>query len=1320
MKNRLYKPTAILLTLILLITSFPFAASAADKESEPVGTTSGITGDCTWTLNGDGVLTISGNGRMGDYVWHDIGIFLRWENWDIRSVIIENGVENIGDSAFYGSSLSNISIPDSVTSIGDGAFEYCCNLTSISIPDSVTSIGDGAFYDCDSLTSVTIGNSVKSIGRYAFYDCSHLSNLEIPDSVTNIGWAAFRNTFLCGDIIDDIEYFGKVAYQYTGSKDEVTSVAIKEGTKGIAVRAFAECKSLTTVTIPEGVEIIGEEAFDDCEKLKNINIPDGVRFIGGYAFCGCDNLTDVILPDSIETIGHYAFASSGLQNITIPDNVTSIGDQAFYGTEWYDNLPNEVIYLGKVLYEYKGHNSLNTSIIVKSGTIEIAPFAFANCGNLIRVTIPDSVKRIGNGAFNNCRSLTSIGNPPGTFGNTLPDCLSEIGESAFSGTGLTKITIPGSVKTIGAYAFASSQLTSVIIKDGVQKIGGGAFSNCRQLKKVSIPDSVTSIEGGAFRDCDVLENINIPDRVTCISSDMFADCYSLPRIEFGKNTFDIGSYAFSNCANLKSINIPDSIKNIGENAFQNCTGLTKISFGKNINNIEGGAFLGCTGLTSVIIPDSVTYISYMAFNGCTNLKSVFIGKGVEAIGECAFGVTGLKGVSIPNSVKVIGSGAFWHCKALTSVIISNGIEGIYRDAFFDCPNLHDAYYYGSEEDWSEINFESSGNDDLLNALRFNSSAKINVLGEIFSHDLKYFAKSQDSTQYNPELAHLMMTFANAAYSSEDVRCAYNQLGMSDCKQYHYDDDWETYENVRACYNIGSVKDDSGNISVLVSIRGSGNIADLRTGTLDWIGNFDWNSVTDTEGGPHEDFNNSMQKIYADLDEYLNQKYDKHIRDDDKHIRFFITSHSRGAAIAQLLELNIIDAMVYNGRKNVYGYNFAVPDTCIVDYDFNVRMFENIFNVSNLKDIVSYLPGFTVDFMTSIPKYLNTGAIDTRWRKWGVSVWYEDGTDEEISGAGHDPERYLSFLRLRKPIDDYTEDPKIYIDANYYPFAYDKVQFKVYATYCPVDVELVDKNGKVIASVINGVVEYDELHYGDIIVTTDGDHKMFAVPLDSNYTLRISGSDTGTMDYYVAETNAITEEVMHIKHFKSVGIESGKEMTSEGVDYLDTSDTQLFLVDKDNNKTREILTTGAEVNPVFFSESKLILKPDDTVTLTAESKDQYCWYSTDESIATVEDGVVTVHAFGEASIIAETENGARAICKVMVPANCGDVNLDGIITISDVTYIRRCVAEMVDFNNVQLAAADTNGDGKVDINDATHLQRYLAEYDVVLGKQNGTR
>ena len=242
-------------------------------------------------------------------------------------------ITSIGDLAFEDySSLTSITIPNSVTSIGYSAFRDCSGLTSVMIPNSVTSIGDSAFKCCSRLISVIIGSGVTSIGHSAFEGCSGLKGVYITDLETwcNISFASGANPL------------GYARNLYLQNK-LVTNLIIPNGITSIGT-TFSRCSSLTNVTIPNSVTSIGDAAFQDCSNLTSITIPGSVTSIGYAAFYNCSSLASVTLPEKVTSIGGGAFTNcSELTSITIPDGVTSIGGHAFSGCTRLD----KVYYKGK-------------------------------------------------------------------------------------------------------------------------------------------------------------------------------------------------------------------------------------------------------------------------------------------------------------------------------------------------------------------------------------------------------------------------------------------------------------------------------------------------------------------------------------------------------------------------------------------------------------------------------------------------------------------------------------------------------------------------------------------------------------------------------------------------------------------------------------------------------------------------------------------------------------------------------------------------------------------------------------------------------------
>ena len=591
MKKRLL---SFVLAVLMIASLLPATALAADIVKSGTCGAEGDGSNLTWTLDSEGVLTISGSGDMHDYdfpsaPWYD-------SRSRVKSAVIADGVTSIGWDAFKGcTSLTSVTIPDSVTSIGWDAFEDCTSLTSVTIPDSVTRIGEQAFDGCKSLASVTIPDSVTSIGDGAFYCCDSLTGIWVNEGNNN-----YSND-VSGVLFDKgmtalIQCPGGFSGAYT-IPDSVTS---------IDNRAFYSCKSLTSVTIPNSVTIIGERAFSYCTSLTSVTIPDSVTSICDYAFNGCTSLTSVTIPDSVTSIGEYAFAyCTSLTSVTIPDSVTSIGEYAFRDCTSLTSvtIPDSVTSIGDCAFQYCA--SL-TSVTIPDSVTSIGEYAFYDCTSLTSVTIPDSVTSIGDGAFYCCDSLTGIWVNEGNnnYSNDVSGVLFDKGMTAL-------IQCPGGFS--GAYT----------IPDSVTSIDNRAFYSCKSLTSVTIPNSVTSIGDGAFYKCDSLTSVTIPDGVTSIDWCAFSDCTSLTSVTIPDSVTSIDVCAFDGCKSLTSVTIPNSVTSIGDCAFRDCTSLTSVTIPNSVTSIGDCAFQYCASLTSVTIPDSVTSINNGAFYDCTSLTDVY-------------------------------------------------------------------------------------------------------------------------------------------------------------------------------------------------------------------------------------------------------------------------------------------------------------------------------------------------------------------------------------------------------------------------------------------------------------------------------------------------------------------------------------------------------------------------------------------------------------------------------------------------------------------------------------------------------------------------
>jgi hypothetical protein len=389
---------------------------------------------------------------------------------NLTSVVIPNTITNIDGWAFYECrSLTSVNIPNSVTSIGHSAFSGCSSLTYVNIPNSVTKIENYAFYECSSLpvidniryadtylvsalddlttysikagtkwigdyafrgcpnlTSLVIPNTVISIGHNAFYGCSNLVSVNIPDNVQNIDSYTFYG---CNSlpVVDNIRYAD--TYLLEVVDHSLTTYTIKEGTKWIGYKAFYYCTHMTSIEIPNTVISIGENAFEMCSKMTSISIPNSVTSIGNRAFYNCTGLTSFSIPNSVTSIGDETFYKcTGLTSIIIPESVSEMGYSTFSGCSSLTSVTWEamncndftrIVVDGIAALAYSPFYNIRT---------QITSFVFGNkvkhipanlCHSLLSLTaisIPNSVKSIGEGAFTNCTGLTSITckamNPP--------------------------------------------------------------------------------------------------------------------------------------------------------------------------------------------------------------------------------------------------------------------------------------------------------------------------------------------------------------------------------------------------------------------------------------------------------------------------------------------------------------------------------------------------------------------------------------------------------------------------------------------------------------------------------------------------------------------------------------------------------------------------------------------------------------------------------------------------------------------------------------------------------------------------------------------
>ena len=578
----------------------------------------------------------------------------------------------------------------------------------------------------------------------------------------------------------DMEYYSDYPLLPWGSS--ITKVVIEDGVTSIGDWAFYACRQLTSVTIPDSVESIGDFVFYECTSLKSVTIGSGVKNIGNGAFKSTAYYNDesnwdngilyignhlivaegyisgsVEIKQGTKIIADSAFAyCESLTSITIPSSVTRIGEYAFYDTAYYNdesNWDNGILYIGNHLIRAK--SDISGSVEIRRGTKTIANGAFMNCKSLTSTIIPDSITSIGDRVFRYCSSLTSI---------TIPNSVTSIGNDAFTWCdSLTSIDIPDSVTSIGWDAFfCCKSLKSVTISNSVTKIDEYTFSNCESLTSVTIPDSVESIKDFAFYDCVLLKSVTIGSGVKNIEENAFNWCTSLTEINVGSKNANYSSENGVLFNKEKTIlirypegkeeteyTIPDNVTSIGNNAFH-CTSLKSVTFGSGLTSIGGDAFTWCESLISITIPDSVTSIGNNAFYHCTSLKSVTFGSGVTSIGSFAFkSCSSLKNITIPENVKTIDEDAF----------------GYYRTATGEEKKINDFTIYGV----SGSEAEKYANDNGFAFVKFTQPNKL-VISKLPTKTTYFVDDTFDTTGME-----LTATYSNG--DIETVTSGFNVSGF---------------------------------------------------------------------------------------------------------------------------------------------------------------------------------------------------------------------------------------------------------------------------------------------------------------------------------------------------------------------------------------------------------------------------------------------------------------------------------------------------------------------------------------------------------------
>lgn len=538
-------------------------------------------------------------------------------------------VVGIADEAFKNwAGVTDVTIPEGVTSIGVSAFSLCSRLVTISFPKSLTDIGASAFYGCASLENVVIPEGVEKIEKDTFSSCSGLKSVVLPASIKSIGSNAFSSAVFeevplvdedgavmldeDGNQVGSLVYVGN--WLIKCSYKSVEYVDIKDDTIGIADGAFKNCNKLESLDIPDSVKYIHRNAFEGCSALLkeqkennvSLNVVDGVLYVDNWAITSKNaaRVNKVTLREgTVGIVGGLFTEFTKVQQIVIPASVISIDDEAFKNCVTLKSIKvsqdnpaykdvdgNLYTKDGKNLIQFAPENAIE-SIAISKDVVSIKKYAFMGCPNLKNIIVDENNPNYSSidGNLYSKDGKTLIAYASGKVDENgaavefvVPDQVIRISPLAFyMSENLSKLTVNfiGASKYLSednrfAYIFGASVIAEIeedefesVVKDVIPK----------SLTKVTIKGNVETISECAFMGCENINSIILPETVTVIEQSAFSGCKKLSDIKIPASVKIIGDKAFNACSSIKEIVIPDGILEIGLSVFAGCSKIEKLT-----------------------------------------------------------------------------------------------------------------------------------------------------------------------------------------------------------------------------------------------------------------------------------------------------------------------------------------------------------------------------------------------------------------------------------------------------------------------------------------------------------------------------------------------------------------------------------------------------------------------------------------------------------------------------------------------------------------------------------------------------------------------
>ncbi len=697
-------------------TSTTYATTAMYTTTKVASATTSKTNTTTSRTTSDGVFSYSKiSVNDAEPTISITGVLKPADSITLPSEIEGLPVTAISSSAFSGTSIKSITIPEGVTSIGASAFFHCENLTNVSLPSTLKYINYGAFKACPSLKEIVLPEGLQSISGRAF-EGTGITGITIPGSVEHVtgfyGCSALKNVviqegtkiisseaFTCCRALESVKLpdtLTQISSYAFASCDALAEINLPESLTEISSYAFASCISLKSVIIPDSVTSLQTSAFQRCSSLTSVQLPATLKSLNRYVFLNCTALEEITLPEGLESLYMNAFAGTALKEITIPASLKSFYSlgNSYYSSngistaDIYDFMPKlENIYVADGNPNYVSidgilvsESSYSSSIImfppartgyytIPSGISDANTNSFWS-SQLTGITLPRNFY-ISSGIFASCPNLEIIevsasNNYYYDSNNALYYKLNSYSSSEETEPEIRLVSCPRGIK--GEF----------VVPEGVTEIGNGAFRNCTGLTSIVLPSTLKTISSGAFHSCTGLTGITIPDSVEIVGSSAFQNCTALEEISLPDDAKFSYTYTYADNSTGST--------NYYNNIFSGCTSLKKVKLPANLENIPSNTFYGCSALTTVTMPAALKTIDSNAFYQCGAL-SLTIPEGAVSIASSAFAESGLTDITIADTVTSIGYGAFSNCKDLKTAKLPAGISRIDSRAFNGCSSL---------------------------------------------------------------------------------------------------------------------------------------------------------------------------------------------------------------------------------------------------------------------------------------------------------------------------------------------------------------------------------------------------------------------------------------------------------------------------------------------------------------------------------------------------------------------------------------------------------------------------------------------------------